>query len=122
MFALVRNIALALTLFVCLATPHISFAKGSPEPDGIWHGALQTPQGPIMLAVTISRATDGSLTATVENADQGPGNLVPVSTVTVQNDQLGSERSQKSAPRSKAVGSPPTRAGPAPSSKASNCR
>lgn len=44
--ALVRNIALALVLFVCLATPRAAFAQGSPDPAGVWHGALQTPQGP----------------------------------------------------------------------------
>jgi hypothetical protein len=95
--AFVRNITLTLMLFASLATPHAAFAQGSADPAGIWHGTLQTPQGPIILAVTVSRAGDGSLKATVENADQGPGHQVPASTVAVQDDQFSFEVAQVGA-------------------------
>lgn len=95
--ALVRNLALALLLFAGLAMPRAVHAQASPDPVGDWHGALQTPQGPITLAISVSRAADGSLKAEIENADQGPGNRVAMSSVAVKDGQLTFEVAQVGA-------------------------
>ncbi|HMI19340.1 MAG TPA: alpha/beta hydrolase [Sphingomonas sp.] len=92
-----RRFALVLLAFAGLATPQAGFAQAAPDPVGDWHGALQTPQGAITLAVTVSRAPDGSLKATVENTDQGPGNKVPMSSVGVQDGTFAFEVAQVGA-------------------------
>lgn len=86
---LVKRFAFALLLLVGLAMPQALSAQATaPDPVGDWHGALQTPQGPITLVISVSRAPDGSLKATVENADQGPGQKVPISSITVKDGQF----------------------------------
>lgn len=85
---IVRKFAFALLLFAGLGIPQAGFAQAAPDPVGDWHGALQTPQGAITLVISVSRAADGSLSATVENADQGPGHKVPISSITVKDGQF----------------------------------
>jgi fermentation-respiration switch protein FrsA (DUF1100 family) len=85
---IVKKFAFALLLFAGLGTPQAAFAQAAPDPVGDWHGALQTPQGTITLGITVSRAPDGSLKAAVENADQGPGNWVPMSSIAVKDGSL----------------------------------
>jgi fermentation-respiration switch protein FrsA (DUF1100 family) len=94
---IVRRFALVLLAFAGFATPQPGFAQAAPDPVGDWHGALQTPQGAITLAVTVSRAPDGSLAATVENADQGSGTKVPMSSVSVQDGTFAFEVAQVGA-------------------------
>src|SRR6201995_2196525 len=90
---LVRRLALFVLLLAGLATPHVASAEAAPDPVGAWHGALQAPQGPIMLAVNVSRAADGSLSAVIET-DQGPGARVPASVMTVQGGHFSFEVAQ----------------------------
>nr|ADD69818.1 peptidase S15 [uncultured Maricaulis sp.] len=94
---IVRRFAFALLLFAGLTAAQAGFAQGLPDPAGDWHGTLQTPQGAIMLGVTVSRAADGSLKAAVENADQAPGNKVPTSSASVKDGQFTFEVAQVGA-------------------------
>ncbi|HEX5182378.1 MAG TPA: alpha/beta fold hydrolase [Allosphingosinicella sp.] len=89
---MLKKFAFILLLIAGLAAPATGFAQGTsnpaPDPVGDWSGALQTPQGAITLVVAIRRAPDGSLAATIENSDQGPGDKVPMSKVAVADGQL----------------------------------
>ncbi|HEY1607561.1 MAG TPA: alpha/beta hydrolase [Allosphingosinicella sp.] len=97
MHKIVRKFAFVLLLFAGLAVPRAGFAQGAPDPVGDWSGIVQTPQGAITLVVTIARAPDGSLKATIENSDQGPGDTVPMSSVAVKDGQLTFEVAQVGA-------------------------
>ena len=94
---IVKKFAFALLLLAGLWMPQAAFAQAAPDPVGDWHGALQTPQGTITLGITVSRAPDGSLKGAVENADQGPGNWVPTSTISVKDGLFAFEVAQVGA-------------------------
>lgn len=86
---------LALLLLVGLAIPQAGFTQATaPDPVGDWHGALQTPVGPLTLVLTISRAPDGSLKAALESVDQAPGVKIPASGISAKDDQLAVEIAQ----------------------------
>jgi hypothetical protein len=57
--------------------------KTGPVPDiaGSWHGALDAGGSTLRVIVKISKAADGSLTASLDSPDQGNSNL-PVSSIT----------------------------------------
>jgi len=97
MSAVLKKSVFALLLVIGLALPRAGFAQVVADPVGEWHGTLQTPQGPITLAVTVSRVTDGSLKADIENAEQNPGNRVAMSSVAVRDGQLTFEVAQVGA-------------------------
>lgn len=88
MSAVLKRSVFALLLFIGLALPRAGFAQAAPDPIGDWHGVLQTPVGPLMLVLTVSRAPDGSLKAALESVDQAPGVKMPTSGITVKDDRL----------------------------------
>ncbi len=63
-------------------------AQDASEIAGTWSGAIASPMGDITLVVEITRDADGTLGGTIENADQAPGNLAPISDVTATDGQF----------------------------------
>ncbi len=64
-------------------------AIASPETiAGNWHSDLQIPTGKLTLIFTISQDADGHLSATMESPDQAPGQQIPISEITVDDDHL----------------------------------
>jgi uncharacterized protein len=82
-----RKLPAALLL---LASAQISMAQDAPSGvdryAGYWTGTLTVPGSALRLALSLSRAADGSLTATLISLDQGNAKLP--STATVYNDTL----------------------------------
>lgn len=72
-------------LLITVTTTHAS----SPEPiEGDWHGALTIPTGKLMLIVTITTDDDGNLSAVLESPDQAPGQKIPVTEITIEDDHM----------------------------------
>lgn len=61
-----------------------AFTAPAQDVTGDWHGVLNTG-GPVLhLALHIAKATDGTLTGTMDSVDQG-ANDIPVTSISVQN-------------------------------------
>lgn len=73
-------------LIAVLATP--AFAQSPPDIEGSWHGAISLPTGDITLVLRVEHDEDGALSATLENFDQSPGRLTPVSDLEVTPERL----------------------------------
>lgn len=58
----------------------------------IWQGVLKVPSGELRIVFKISKAEDGSLTATMDSPDQGAFDI-PTSKTSVENDSLRIEAS-----------------------------
>lgn len=72
-------------LLITVTTTHAS----SPEPiEGDWHGALTIPTGKLMLIVTITTDDDGNLSAVLESPDQAPGQKIPVTEITIEDNHM----------------------------------
>jgi len=63
-------------------------AQSAPDIVGTWHGKANSPVGEIILVLHVERGADATLSAKIENATQGPGNLAPVSDIKVTNGHL----------------------------------
>ncbi|MFG0298051.1 MAG: alpha/beta hydrolase family protein [Phycisphaerales bacterium JB047] len=75
-------------MFCLLITASTAFAN-SPEPVADdWHGALTIPTGKLMLIVTITTDDDGNLSAVLESPDQAPGQKIPVTEITIEDDHM----------------------------------
>ncbi len=77
-------------ILVCLLLSVVCrLAIASPEPiAGHWHADLQIPTGSLSLIFTITQNEDGELSATMESPDQAPGQQIPISEITVAEDEL----------------------------------
>jgi len=75
----VRRAILAL-LAVQAAAVLVQGAQGGPSVEGNWLGSLNTQPGRLRLALRVTKAADGSLSAQLDSLDQGAKNL-PVSMI-----------------------------------------
>lgn len=63
-------------------------AQGPGEVVGDWHGVLGTPQGELLLVVTIVPGDDGELSGGLESPGQAPGQRIPLRDVRAKGDSL----------------------------------
>jgi pimeloyl-ACP methyl ester carboxylesterase len=84
-----RRLQRALFSLIVTATTGVSWAGSSPNVIvGKWHGSLQTAGGTFALELSIEQHAGGTLSGTLESVDQAPGQLIPVSSLTFQNEHL----------------------------------
>lgn len=92
---ILRTLVPILLLFESAAPARAAVTPPATAPAvdavGEWHGTLVTPVGALMLALSVSRAPDGSLKAELESPDQAPGQKIPVSSIRAEGDQLSFE-------------------------------
>ncbi len=77
-----------LTLLSCIA---LLSPKAIASPDPIadtWHAYLQIPTGELTLIFTINEDEAGALSATMESPDQAPGQQIPISDISVDDNTL----------------------------------
>ena len=74
----------ALTLIACLCLP----AHADDNLTGEWLGELTTPNGELRLLIAVSATQDGDFTATLESLDQAPGQLIPVTAITLSGSEM----------------------------------
>lgn len=55
---------------------------------GDWQGVLSTPNGDLRLIATFKKGEDGVLAGEIESPDQAPGQKIPMSSVTAEDDRL----------------------------------
>ena len=85
---ILKMIALALAVTGLALGAVAAFAQATPDPVGEWYGVLQTPRGPLTLAITVSRNADGSLKGELESPDQEAGQKISATTIALENGQL----------------------------------
>ncbi len=74
---------------VCLlATVGAAEAQSPDRVLGDWHGALNTPQGELVLLIGVTRTESGELSAELEVPAQAPGRKIPIREFTVVGDSL----------------------------------
>jgi len=83
------NLLLLKSAACIFLTVTASLAIAGPEPVADdWHANLQIPTGTLTIIVTITEDDSGELTAHLESPDQAPGQLIPISEVSVVDDHL----------------------------------
>jgi len=89
-----RLFSLILAAAIALAAPH---AHADDRLIGEWHGILGTPAGQITLALSVTLDAAGSLAGTVESIEQAPGQILPVSNLSVEGDTVSFQLPQFTA-------------------------
>lgn len=79
-------VSLSAVLAILLANPVL--AQTVPEITGSWHGLISLPTGDLTLVLRVDRDENGALSATLENFDQAPGRLEPVTDVSASDGRL----------------------------------
>jgi len=87
MSGLKKLVLVAAVLFTAFAAGRAT-AQDAPDIAGTWSGTIASPLADVTLVVEVTRGDDGTLGGTIENADQAPGNLAPLSEVTVADGRL----------------------------------
>ncbi|MBO9670341.1 MAG: alpha/beta fold hydrolase [Sphingobium sp.] len=85
---IVKVAAFTLAALLAVLGATLAYAQALADPVGSWYGVLQTPRGPLTLAITVTRNADGSLKGELESPDQAPGQKIPATSVTFENGQL----------------------------------
>lgn len=75
-------------LFACLSFAATAAQLAAPTLAGKWHATMQTAAGSYALELSVKRDAQGGLTASLESVDQAPGEAIPVSGVSLDQDQL----------------------------------
>ncbi|MBO9516633.1 MAG: alpha/beta hydrolase [Porphyrobacter sp.] len=78
--------ALVAPVAVMAASP--SMAQEAPDIAGTWSGKISTNTGDITLVLYVTRGEGGSLTASIENFDQNPGNKAAITEITAVDGKL----------------------------------
>jgi pimeloyl-ACP methyl ester carboxylesterase len=80
------------TVAACLIALSASAIAADTSPTknalGHWHGSLQTPSGGMALELNIYQPATGPIAATLESIDQAPGQLIPISVVKIEGEDL----------------------------------
>lgn len=79
---MLRSLPILLTL-LAVAIPALA-----QEAEGDWHGTLETPMGSLTLVIRITADDAGKLSGTLESPDQAPGAQMPLTTISVQDQNL----------------------------------
>lgn len=58
------------------------------DAQGKWTGAVKAPGQDIPLVLTVTKAADGTLTASMESPSQAPGMVIPLDSITVANGEM----------------------------------
>lgn len=77
---------LAAGLTILLSSP--ALAQTASDIVGNWRGVISLPTGDMTLVLRVEQDEDGALDATLENFDQAPGRLEPVTDVRASADRL----------------------------------
>jgi fermentation-respiration switch protein FrsA (DUF1100 family) len=82
-----HNIMARLAFFAIIATSLTPFGRAQANIAGDWQGTLSAGGAELRLALHITEAKDGRLTATLDSVDQG-ANGIPVTSVTLWDSRL----------------------------------
>ena len=82
-FLILTRVLMPLILASLLGLPALA-----QEPSRNWIGTLDTPAGSLRLLLKVSEDENGAQTAFLESLDQAPGQNIPVTTVSLDDDSL----------------------------------
>ncbi len=74
-------------LRLALLSTMMASLAGAQDVAGDWQGTLNTGMGELRLVLHLTKAANGSLTATLDSVDQG-ANGIPVKSVTLKDSKL----------------------------------
>jgi len=80
--------AVMVCLIVVASFSGVTSSAATSDLPGQWHGTMQTPAGNFSLELSVKEDEHGALAATLDSMDQAPGEIIPVSQIAVDKDQL----------------------------------
>jgi uncharacterized protein len=86
--AYLRHLASAVAALFAVVIAGPAMAQTTPDIVGEWHGNAAVQTGDQMMALTVTRGADGTLTGEFENRDVAPGRRAPVSGIVAADGRL----------------------------------
>lgn len=83
-----RHFAFAVAALLAALSAGPAMAQAAPDIVGDWHGNAAVQTGDQMMALTVTRGADGTLSGKFENRDVAPGRRATVSGIVVANGRL----------------------------------